>query len=163
MFSFFLSNSILSFVFTLHPSMLIAPTPHFKTFSAIDNPFSKGFLASTIGSFAGFKALPQPFHCFAWSVEGAVKGIFEPSFLLLFSLYLKCIFSSLAFEYDLFFLPQCSTSPNTSLSAPYILSIALLILCDFGKPLPYNHCIQSLTSKPANRIAITPQSYVLLP
>jgi hypothetical protein len=33
-----------------HSSMLIAPVPYFKTFLAIVNFFSKGFLAKTTGS-----------------------------------------------------------------------------------------------------------------
>ena len=37
----------------------------------MDSPFSKGLRARTIGSLAGFKALPQPSHSFAWSAFGA--------------------------------------------------------------------------------------------
>ena len=40
-------------------SILIPPVPHLRTFSA--TVFSaKGFRATQIGSFAGFKAVPQP-------------------------------------------------------------------------------------------------------
>src|SRR5690606_27570380 len=46
-------------VLSLHPSIFRPPVPHFITFSA--TVFSlKGFLASTIGSWAGFKAVPHP-------------------------------------------------------------------------------------------------------
>ena len=59
-FVFFIFVIIVS-VPTLHPSMFIPPVPHFKTLSA--TVFSLiGFLATHIGSFAGFNAVPQPSH-----------------------------------------------------------------------------------------------------
>ena len=50
----------LSSVPTLHPSIFIPPTPHLRQFSATVP--SIGFLATVIGSSAGFRAVPQPSH-----------------------------------------------------------------------------------------------------
>lgn len=58
-------------VSTLHPSTLIPPVPHFRTLAAI--VFSpRGFLARTMHSMPGLSALPQPAHCWASGVAGAV-------------------------------------------------------------------------------------------
>src|SRR5699024_8118558 len=53
----------------LHASTLIAPVPCARTFLA--TVFSaRGLRASTIGSNAGFNAVPQPSHCAASGVAG---------------------------------------------------------------------------------------------
>src|SRR4051812_30748087 len=50
---------------------LIAPVPHFRTLLA--TVFSeRGLRAKQIGSHAGFRAVPQPCHCRAEAVAGAV-------------------------------------------------------------------------------------------
>ena len=48
----------LSSVPTLHPSIFIPPVPHLNTFSAIVLSDS-GLRATTIGSCAGFRAVPH--------------------------------------------------------------------------------------------------------
>src|SRR5690554_3770080 len=142
---------VISSVPTLHSSMFIPPTPYFNMFCATVP--SNGFLAITIGSNAGLSAVPQPSHCFASSVDGivilALLPAPAPTFIV--SIFLNFLFFIFLF------------SPTTSLSAPKRLSIALLMSCDLGNPLPYNHAIISLISKPAKRTAITIQSYVLVP
>src|SRR5699024_8533250 len=57
---------------TLLASMLSAPVPCSNTFAATVS--LNGFLAATIGSTAGFNAVPQPSHCLAASVAGVVIG-----------------------------------------------------------------------------------------
>lgn len=53
-----------------HPSTLIAPVPYARTLAATV-PMS-GLRATHIGSCAGFSAVPQPSHCAASGVAGAV-------------------------------------------------------------------------------------------
>src|SRR5699024_314184 len=57
---------------TLHASMFNPPTPCDNTLLATVP--SKGFLARIIGSIAGLSAVPQPSHCLAASVAGAVTA-----------------------------------------------------------------------------------------
>jgi hypothetical protein len=55
---------------TLQPSMLIAPVPCSNTLAATV-PLN-GLRATVMGSNAGFNAVPQPSHCWASGVAGAV-------------------------------------------------------------------------------------------
>src|SRR5699024_46987 len=59
----------------LHASTLIAPVPCARTFLA--TVFSaRGLRARTIGSNAGLSAVPQPSHCSASGVAGAVCSVY---------------------------------------------------------------------------------------
>ena len=58
------------------PSMFKAPVPCASTFPATV-PLN-GFLATTTGSYAGLRAVPQPSHCAASGVAGAVTSGIPP-------------------------------------------------------------------------------------
>ena len=101
---------------TRHPSTLIPPVPCFKTFAATV-PHS-GFRATHIGSHAGLSAVPQPSHCFAASVAGAVMSIVAGPLPTAESKPAPpCVFAGRQFSF----------LPTTSRSAPAALSIALLL------------------------------------
>ncbi len=57
--------------------MFMPATPHFTAFRA--NVPSRGFIARTIGSHAGFNAVPQPSQIAASGVAGAVMGMPRPN------------------------------------------------------------------------------------
>src|SRR5690625_3966360 len=101
---------------TLLASMLSAPVPCSNTFAATVS--LNGFLAATIGSTAGFNAVPQPSHCLAASVAGVVIGSGLPT-----DCPPPCMAEDRPCEY-----------PTTSRSAPARLSIAFPTSCDFGNP-----------------------------
>src|ERR1035438_2883594 len=54
------------------PSTLIAPVPYSSTLAATVCLAASGLRATTIGSCAGFSAVPHPSHSFASVVAGAV-------------------------------------------------------------------------------------------
>src|SRR5699024_12855326 len=77
-------------------------------------------LPISIGSTAGFNAVPQPSHCLAASVAGVVIGSGLPT-----ACPPPCMAEDRPCEY-----------PTTSRSAPAALSIAFPTSCDLGNPLP---------------------------
>src|SRR5699024_3529089 len=109
---------ISSVVPILDASMWSARVPCSNTFAATV-PLN-GFLAATIGSTAGFNAVPQPSHCLAASVAGVVIGSGLPT-----DCPPPCMAEDRPCEY-----------PTTSRSAPARLSIAFPTSCDLGNPLP---------------------------
>ena len=125
----------LSSVPTLHPSTLSAPVPHSWTLPATVP--ASGLRARTIGSTAGFNAVPQPSHFLAASVAGAVllySGANDPGLLVL----------SVAAPFAV---------PITSRSTPAALSMALPTFMLFGNPCPWIQNRESLISNPAVSIA----------
>ena len=113
------------------PSILSAPVPCCITLLATVS--SKGLRARTMGSWAGLRAVPQPSHCLASSVAGAVMGTEMGSTPTLFVLEAKVPPFSCV---DWAAFPPSLRSPIISRSAPAALSIALETSRDFGKPLP---------------------------
>ena len=112
-------------------SMLSAPVPCCITLLATVS--SKGLRASTMGSWAGLRAVPHPSHCLAASVAGAVMGteIGSTPTLFVFEAYVP------PFSFvDWAAFPPSLRSPIISRSAPAALSIALETSRDLGKPLP---------------------------
>jgi hypothetical protein len=95
--------------------------------------------AMQIGSHAGLTAVPQPLHCFAVSVWG-FSAVLTPRRNSRDPDSTSPIFRHVS-----------RASPGTW--APARSSIALLTLCDFGKPEPYIQPIWSRISKPASSIA----------
>ena len=63
--------------------------------------------------------------------------------------------NSAIFDWGILFssLHSFNQSPNQPILSPPLLSIALPMLCDLGKPEPYTHIIWSLISNPASSIA----------
>src|SRR5699024_1154021 len=138
----FLLPSILDFgqdptvVPFLHASTLIAPVPCARTFLA--TVFSaRGLRARTIGSNAGFSAVPQPSHCLASGVAGAVT--------------VRSALTSYPAAFISYTLPPIGFGlraaegdwPTTSRSAPASLSIAFPTSWDWGNPDPYSHARES--------------------
>jgi len=109
--------------------MLMPPVPCVSTLFATV-PMS-GLRARTIGSCAGFSAVPHPSHILAPSVAGAVTG----------TSIAVCLMPTAPR-----FIPPCTLSsaatvtprlnPITSRSAPALLSIALDMFSDLGNPEP---------------------------
>src|SRR5699024_7568447 len=114
----------------LHAFTLIAPVPCARTFLA--TVFSaRGLRARTIGSKAGFNAVPQPSHCAASGVAGAVIGTSiaaTPTESVLVA-YVPP-FSAV----DCAALPPKRLVPTTARSAPASLSIAFPTSWDLGNP-----------------------------
>src|SRR5699024_11041475 len=105
-------------------SMLSAPVPCSNTFAATV-PLN-GFLAATIGSTAGFNAVPQPSHCAASGVAGAVMST-------------TCCPPCLPSANSPVRLVACLALPvillpTTLRSTPAALSIAFPTSCDLGNP-----------------------------
>ena len=141
---------------TRHPSTLIPPVPCVSTFAAtVFSP--RGLRATVIGSSAGFSAVPQPSHCFAASVAGAViKAVFDaPIVPVNAPIFVSTKRCGLLAEY----LPGTPASR----SAPAALSIALLTSNDFGNPLAYTHAIISRISNPASSILTAIRCCVRVP
>src|SRR5699024_3520893 len=128
----------------LHPSTLIAPVPCARTFLA--TVFSaRGLRASTTGSWPGFNAVPQPSHCTASGVAGAVTST-------------TCCPPCLPSANSPVRLVGCLALPVillpiTSRSAPASLSIAFPTSCDLGNPDAYSHAWESRISNAASSIA----------
>ena len=115
--------------------MFSAPVPCSSTFAATVP--TSGLRATTMGSWAGFSAVPKPDHFFAASVAGA-GGVYP------FTGGLGRFASVRPATVKPF--PSC-------LSAPAALSIALLTSSDLGNPLPYSQWIESRISNPASSMA----------
>src|SRR5699024_7874591 len=113
---------ISSVVPILHASMLSAPVPCSNTFAATVS--LNGFLAATIGSTAGFNAVPQPSHSAASGVAGAVMST-------------TCCPPCLPSANSPVRLVACLALPvillpTTLRSTPAALSIAFPTSCDLG-------------------------------
>lgn len=139
----------LGLVGTRVPSMLSAPVPWVSTFWATVG-WSQGLRRSHQSSLAGLSPVPHPSHCLAASVAGAVTGRVSmagsqppnPSDLVMFRGFV---------------CPGYTLDPVTSRVAPAILSMALEMSWDLGKPSEFSEVILSLTSQPAFSHAIAVQ------
>ncbi|SIE77251.1 Uncharacterised protein [Mycobacteroides abscessus subsp. abscessus] len=122
-------------VATRHASMFSAPVPCSSTFAATVP--ANGLRATTMGSNEGLSAVPQPCHCLASPVAGAVAS------------YSARNFPSVTVWDD----ATPFVWAITSRSAPAALSMALDTSSDFGNPEPYSQAMLSRISKPASSIA----------
>ena len=110
----------------------------------------RGLRATTIGSWAGFRAVPQPCQICASLVCASLVCGDQPS--------APKPFLAIATEAS---LRDCGSSLGRS--APAALSIALLTSSDLGNPEPYKYIIWSRISNPASSTALARRWYVLEP
>src|SRR5699024_1724487 len=172
----------------LHPSMLIAPVPCVRTFPATV-PLN-GLRARTIGSNAGLSAVPQPSHCAASGVAGAVMSrsrlcppsaidpprrsarLSKSSPLSAATAALKWVpgFCPALLPGKPIFVPITSRESVASrmdrlpdLPVSTVASIAFPTFMDLGNPLPYSHARESRISNPASSIATARRCQVRAP